>query len=203
MELTAVFETWHIGDGNYPPLKKGMPVNLSFQIEPDQLGVIEAPAAQRFDHIGLGNYRFVGKVIRIYNDNDSSERIAVIDANEFRFYVQSPLAAKCGLGHHVAGVGTLVLDYYGWVEFLPEYTDPPDLFYKLRVERIRRLQMPEKFINRSRASVSYPSRLAPQDYESVDLTEVDLIEDESFVCFIVDFSDSNVPPGPLPRTFRT
>jgi len=25
VDLTAVFETWHIGDGNYPPLQMGMP----------------------------------------------------------------------------------------------------------------------------------------------------------------------------------
>jgi len=77
-----------------------MPVNLSFEIEPDQLRVIEAPAAQRFDHAGLGECRFVVAVIRIYDDKDNSNRIAVIEANGFRFYTQSPLAVNCGLGNH-------------------------------------------------------------------------------------------------------
>lgn len=33
LELTAIFESLYIGDGTYPPLHKGMPVNLSFRIE--------------------------------------------------------------------------------------------------------------------------------------------------------------------------
>jgi len=72
--------------------------------------VIEAPVAQRFDHVGLGECRFVGAVIRIYDDKDNSNRIAVIEANGFRFYTQSPfgrsaLFAEAGVkGGHVFGV---------------------------------------------------------------------------------------------------
>jgi len=113
------------------------------------------------------------------------------------------LAVNCRLGNHVEGFGTLVLDYYAWVEFLAEYADPPDLFYKLRVERIKRLRIPERFINRTDAGVSYPTRLTPQDCESADLTEVDVIKNEDFVSYFVDFSDCSVPPGPLPKTFRS
>ena len=60
---------------------------------------------------------------------------------------------------------------------------------KLRVERIERLRIPERFINRTDAGVRYPTRLTPQDYESADLTEVDVIRDEDFVSYFVDFSD--------------
>src|SRR5260370_27979515 len=74
---------------------------------------------------------------------------------------------------------------------------------KLRVERIKRLRIPERFINRTDAGVSYPTRLTPQDYESADLTEVDVIRDEDFVSYFVDFADCNVPPRPLPKTFRS
>ena len=72
--------------------------------------MIEAPAAQRFDHAGLGEYRFVVALIRIYDDKDNSNRIAVIEANGFRFYTQSPfgrsaLFAGAGVkGGHVFGV---------------------------------------------------------------------------------------------------
>ena len=33
MDIVAVFQTWHIGDGNYPPLEKEQLVNLSFELE--------------------------------------------------------------------------------------------------------------------------------------------------------------------------
>jgi hypothetical protein len=33
----AVFETWHLGDGNYPPIKSGQLANLSFKVEPDEV----------------------------------------------------------------------------------------------------------------------------------------------------------------------
>ena len=37
MNLTACFESWHIGDGNSPPLSRGDLVSLSFEVWAEEL----------------------------------------------------------------------------------------------------------------------------------------------------------------------
>ncbi|MGA2039466.1 MAG: hypothetical protein ABSH42_09340 [Bryobacteraceae bacterium] len=200
MEIFATFETWHLGDGNYPPLKKGQLVNLSFEIEPDVLTAAQKDAPQRFHHLGQAEYEFTGVVLCVYRD-DSSDRIVVIEADQFRFYINSPLTEGVGHGDTVSGRGTLALDHYIWVEFLADYSDPPDLFYKLRVMDICRVQIPERFIVRSGRNVSLPTRVKLYDYGPGDLTNVESITDEEYVSFIVQFADADVPLEPIPRTF--
>ncbi|HWS53171.1 MAG TPA: hypothetical protein VN228_03560 [Pyrinomonadaceae bacterium] len=49
MNLTAIFESWHVGDGNYPPLRKGQLVNLSFELEPRGVGEASDADAEELD----------------------------------------------------------------------------------------------------------------------------------------------------------
>ena len=126
MEICAVFETWHLGDGNYPPLKRGQLVYLSFEIEPDELTLAEETAPRRFHHYGQAEYAFTGSVLRVYGE-DSSSRIVVVEADQFLFYMNSPLTEGLERGDAISGRGTLALDHYIWVEFLSSYQDPPDL----------------------------------------------------------------------------
>jgi hypothetical protein len=66
-----------------------------------------------------------------------ADPLAMISCGEFRSYVKSPQARGLKQGESVRGAGTLLLDYFIWVEFLGSYPDPPDLFYPLRVTGIR------------------------------------------------------------------
>jgi hypothetical protein len=200
MELCAVFETWHIGDGNYPPLKKGMLVNLSFEIAPDELARLRQPAAPRFKHLGDGEYTFSGEVLRVYPAGDCP--LIVIDCGECRFYIESRRAQGFAPGDGVHGKGTLVLDHYSWVEYLHRYDDPPELFYTLRVEGIKKVKLPERFIGRSGGAISYPARVKPPDYAPNSVSEVDAIEDEQFCHYVVLFGDQNLPGAPVARTFK-
>lgn len=111
MEIFAAFETWHLGDGNYPPLKRRQLVNLSFEIEPDRLTLTEETTPQRFHHCGQAEYDFTGVVLRVYRE-DSLDRIVVVEADQFRFYLNSTLAKGVGRGDYVSGRGTLTLDHY-------------------------------------------------------------------------------------------
>ena len=93
MELFAVFETWHLGDGNYPPLEAEELVNLSFEIEPDELQSATTAAAPEFHQLEEARYRFRGSVIRVYEGGDPTNRIVIVEAGSFRFYICS---AKAG-----------------------------------------------------------------------------------------------------------
>jgi hypothetical protein len=64
VQLTAVFETWHIGDGNYPPLRKGQLVNLSFELEPHSLSKSTFLKDSKFEQIKDADYSFAGMVLR-------------------------------------------------------------------------------------------------------------------------------------------
>jgi hypothetical protein len=199
MELWAVFETWHLGDGNYPALEKGMLVNLSFEVEPKELERAPAWTPWRLVSLGGGEYEFAGQVARVYDDGGVP--LAVIDTGEFRFYVSSGMAAGLRAGECARGRGTLALDHYAWVEFLHRYDDPPDLFYTLRVERIVRARTPERFIKRGKRTLSYPARVAMEECAPEDVSEVDAIHDDGICHYVVLFSDRELPALPVPRTF--
>jgi hypothetical protein len=208
MELYAVFETWHLGDGNYPALKAGELVNLSFEIEPDELQLAATAGPAEFHRLEEARYRFRGSVIGAYDGDDlgdrivdPGDRIVAVEAGEFRFYICSDKAAGFLTGDNVTGCGTLLLDHFVWVEFLPRYTDPPDLFYTLRVENIWRHRIPERFISRSAGSVGCPTRVEPQEHAPSDVTKVDSVSDEEFVYHVIRFSDRDIPAEPVPCTF--
>jgi hypothetical protein len=76
MELFAVFETWHLGDGNYPPLKKGQLVNLSFEVDPEELTLSNGDAFAEFQHLRQARYQFAGTVLRVYANSISMDSVA-------------------------------------------------------------------------------------------------------------------------------
>jgi hypothetical protein len=111
VELTTIFETWHIPDGNYPPLHRGQLVSLSFEFQPYVLSKSFSPRDGRFEHIKDAEYSFAGKVLKVYGDSSSS-LIVVIQAGDFRFYINffpkdmPPLKE----GDSCEGHGSLMLD---------------------------------------------------------------------------------------------
>jgi len=89
------------------------------------------------------------------------------------------------------------------VENLKEYTNPPDLFYTLRVKQIRKVQTPEQFIKRYEGGKSLPTRLPPKDYADIHVEELETMEgqpfDEEF--YIIDFDLAEAEKGTVRRTF--
>ena len=205
MRLTAVFETWHLGDGNYPPLHVGQLVNLSFELEP--LSVSKAPISEnRLKQIHDAEYEFAGIVMKVYSD-PPSEKIIVIQAGEFRFYVDSPNQDGFSFneGDGIEGRGKLLLDHYIWVEFLSSYRDHPDLFYRLRVTRIRSVKIPESFISRSEKGITVPTSFGLEEYSAATIREIESMEDAEadWLFYLVDFDSSDIEPVEIPRTFRS
>jgi hypothetical protein len=202
VRLTAIFETWHIGDGNYPTLDKGQLVNLSFEVQPDSLSRSLSPTHDRFQQIADAEYSFDGTVLRVY-DESSGHQVVVVQAGEFRFYMNSFPKDMPALkeGDCCQGTGRLLLDHYIWVEFLSTYKDPPDLFYSFRVTRIRSVKIPEKFISRFEKGMSGPASLGHQEYSDAVIVEIERMEDGDWLFYLVDFDDSNVGTEPIPRTF--
>jgi hypothetical protein len=208
MKLTAVFETWHIGDGNYPPLHKGQLVNLSFELEPNSLSKVSSVVPSRLEQVKDAEYTFAGPVLKVYSDPPDGQ-IAVVQAGDFRFYLNSfPKGiASPKENDYLVGHGRLLLDHYLWVEFLSEYSDPPDLFFTLRVVRIRSVTIPEPFISRTEKSVSGPASLKYEDYSSAEIEEVERMNesgsDRNWRFYLVDFDSSDVGAASVPPTFRT
>ena len=202
MKLTAIFESWHIGDGNYPPLSKGQLVNLSFELEPRDVKEASLNAPDSFEQFGNGEYRFCGGVIKVY-DGEDRDTVVIFQAENFRFYVMSYEAGSYVQGQRYCGEGTLLLDHYYWVEFLHEYENPPNLFYNLEVSRIKKVKTPEKFVARHEQGKSFPTRLVPEDYSESDVEELNTMEgqpfDEEF--YVIDFDDNGLEGNDIPRLF--
>ena len=200
MQLTAVFESWHIGDGNYPPLHRGQLVRLAFELEPDgQVAVARSDRSDEFSHHGDAEYRGCGILIRKYIRG--SIAIAVIQAGTFRFYIHNAPAINLPEGARVEFRGTLLLDHFLWAESLGHLVDPPELFYNLRVVRIRRVAIPEKFVSRSNPGLAYPTRVGPAHFEGV--TELETMEGQEFGAefYVLDFDESGPEDANLHRTF--
>jgi hypothetical protein len=202
MELTAIFENWHIGDGNYPPLYKGELVNLSFELEPRALAKTSQDNPKELKHYGDAQYRFCGDILKIY-DNDKDGEIVVIECDSIRFYVLSQEGGRYTPGDVITGDGTLLLDHYVWVENIERYKDAPDLFYNLRVKQIRKVQTPERFISRHKTGKSFPTRLITGEYAESDVEVIETMEgqpfDEEF--YIIEFDSEGVEKESIRRTF--
>jgi hypothetical protein len=200
MQVTAIFESWHVGDGNYPPLSRDQLVRLSFELQPTSLVQHLGAGAPRLEHVGDAEYRGVASVLRRYQGE--YQPLVVFEVGTFRFYVYSPEAAPLAPGEWVEFAGTLLLDHYIWVEYLHTYPDPPDLFYNLRVTRIRKVTVPERFVARNQCGKALPTRVGPADFESVE--ELATMEgqpfDEEF--FVIDFDGRGVEAANIPRTFQ-
>lgn len=214
-ELTAVFESWHIGDGNYPPFHIGMLVNLSFQLEPKLISPAKFTHQLIFNHLGNAEYDFCGEVIRIFSEEKQKEIfglkfsfmkstrpfLIIIDSSGFRFYIENPKIKRIQEGMRIKGKGTLLLDYYMWSETLHKRTNPPHIFYTLVVSRIRKIQIPERFISRQGEIKAYPTRVSPDKFG--DVTDLETMEgqrfDEEF--YLVDFKETDRVD--IPKTFSS
>jgi hypothetical protein len=180
--LIAVFDSWYIPDGNYPPLRKGQRVNLSFEAYPVNLDAAEASDSRLFENFENAQCSFVAEVIRRYGYD---EQIAVLDAGNFRFYVHGPVAERLCAGDVVRGSGTLCVDHYLWVEFLYRYPDPPDIFYNSEVRRIRMVTF------------------QPGDNSKTDVEELETMEGQDFdkESYILDFDTAGLENEKIARTF--
>jgi hypothetical protein len=178
MKLTAVFEHWHLGDGNYYAFAVGDNVRLSFELDIDQLELASPDAPVSVEQIRDAEYAVTARVIRRYADGIDSA-FPVLDAGTLRFYVPSELASELLPNSTVRVRGALSLDHYLWVEFLDRYADAPDLFYDLRVARIRRIAIPESFVRKTKRSISFPTSLRPDDYTSDSYEDVARVDERS------------------------
>ncbi len=225
LELTAIFEMWHLDDGNYPPLHKGMAVNLAFEIQPRSLSRTTSSAPLALHPLGEAEYEFVAEVIlslphglpgptraeliRLHPDQAAglaradlgpNPPLAVLDSGEFRFYVEGKAARGLRSGMRLKGSGTLLLDYYVWGENCWRLASPPDLYYSLDVTRIRQVQVPDDFVKWMPGAKSLSPRLAPAHYGALsDLETMEGHEAAAAFC-IVDFSES--PRKDIPKTHR-
>ncbi len=190
MDIVAVFQTWHIGDGNYPPLEKERLVNLSFELEEIGIAASEGKRAEEFAHTGGGFHRFRARVLRLYTGavEHSDTSLFVLESRGFRFYISLNGAVPDDLrgSSVVEGTGYLVLDSYDWVQFLEWYDDPPDLFYQLRVRRIWKPR-------------DYASSFNPENAEEIDTMMGRAFRSEPY--YVVEFTSEGVPRYPSPRTF--
>lgn len=129
--------------------------------------------------------------------------IIIVKASDFSFYILSYESKTYTQGSKIAGIGTLLLDHYTWVECLSEYKDPPNLFYNLQVKRIRKVQIPDKFVEHYEDGKSKPTRLEPNEYSASDVEEIETMIgqpfDEEF--YIIDFDTNGVENAPIKRTF--
>jgi hypothetical protein len=112
MNLTAIFETWYIGDRSYPALQTGMLVNLSFEMLMDEFAEIEAGSPERFEHLGGAEYDCIATTLRNYAQG--TQRVVVAEAAGFRFYTVSTKTAALTSGRQFHARGRLVLDHYIW-----------------------------------------------------------------------------------------
>ena len=202
MKLTAVFEHWHLGDGNYPAFAVGDEVRLSFEVSIHDLDPLPPDAAEEVAQIQDAEYAIAARVIRRYAESDGRE-FPVFEAVWFRFYCPSAPANGLPVGARVRVRATLALDHYLWVEFLERYPDPPDLFYNLRVTRIRQVRIPARFIARTEKSLSHPTSVAPADYGREDVIEVRRVaeRDDGPAFSLVDFESLPAGMGPSKPTF--
>jgi hypothetical protein len=169
MKLIAAFESWHLGDGNYPPLRRGQ--------------LVSHDDPESFENLGDDRYRFCATVLKVYNGEDP---IVILEVNEFRFYVNAGLGVA--VGSRVAGEGSLAFDHYLWVEFLDRYDAPPDLFYSLRVERIR--------------AVDRRGRTETDLSASTEVREVeDMKDDKCSDYYLIDLNSDGLREVTIPRTF--
>jgi hypothetical protein len=152
--------------------------SVSFELDIEEVELVSPDESVSFEHIRDAEYAITARMIRRYSDGIDSQ-FPVLDAGSLRFYVPSHAASKLPPNSTVRLRGTFALDHYLWVEFLDRYPDPPDLFYDVRVLRIRRVAIPEQFIRRTERSISFPTSLPPEDYISHSYEEVERVEERS------------------------
>jgi hypothetical protein len=199
VKLTAIFESWHIGDGNYPPLRRGQQVNLSFEVDPSASAPATAGEADSFIHLGGGEYEFTGMISRVYAD-DSDTPVTVVRCGKFRFYINRHLPVN--EEERLRGKGTLLLDHYLWVEFLDPLLKPARFVLPVDRGTDTQVQIPPSLIARHRQSKSFPTSLPSAQYDPAHAQEIETLEGQAFdeEFYLPDLIDENVCTR-VPGTF--
>ena len=171
MKVCAIFESWNISGGNYPPLRTGQFVNLSFELVPERVSRVAPDEPEKMTHVDHAEYQFCAKILKIYW---SDRPLVVAEAENFGFYITSfPESAEFAEADKIWGVGSLSLDSYEWVQFVDHHADAPDLFYKLRVASI---------------------------YDLSEQKEVETMRDSERGACLVRFDSDNLGGELIPRT---
>jgi hypothetical protein len=181
IKICATFEEWFLGDGTYPPLTQGQKVNLSFYINPTELRSTNRTDFE-FKQDRYSDYTYCGRVLKTYQTRENSE-ISVVDCGQFTFCIEGK-DKTLKEGEFVDGKGMLLLDYYMWAENVAQFEDAPNIFYNFRVDKIRRVKIPERFIVKDEISISHPTSLSPGKYSDHDMSEItDMAEDHNHTSF--------------------
>lgn len=174
--LCVTFEEWYLGDGTYPPLTKGQNVNLAFYIQPYEKTFVTS-SKYLLRQLKNSDYEFSGKIIRDFQDSDN--RVIVVETKQLLFYIEiSDIETKALEGQFISGKGQLLIDYYIWAEYFCNYENAPDLFYNFKIDKIRKVKIPEKFIHRHDNGFSSPTSLATNDYNENDTEEIEDMNDK-------------------------
>ena len=91
----------------------------------------------------------------------------------------------------------LALDHFLWFENVGRFENPPNLFYTLDVKRIRRVQIPERFITRQETGAkAMPTSVAPGEYSDADVEELETMVGQAFdeEFYLIDFEEAQVAP---------
>jgi hypothetical protein len=173
MRIVAIFESWHVGDGNYPPFDRGQSVTLSFEVGELKIGST-APTEFWFKSYQDATCEFSGAILGRY------EGLAAVEAGQFRFYVHGPATDHLERGARISGSGTLALDHYAWFEQVRSFTNPPNLFFETKIARIRKVQIPERFIQRHPRGKTMPTTVGPAEYTGEDVKELSTMKGQNF-----------------------
>jgi len=201
MHITVGFDSGLIDDRSYPPLQVGQTVNLSFQVE------LTSPLEKTGESIDFqvaadAECVFVADVLRIYR-LPTEQPLGIVQAGDFRFYIEGNDIIEFKVGDRISGAGSLVVDYYIWVEFLDKYEDAPSLFYKMKVERLRKISIRSlaSMIHWRRASFS--ERLRGERYADAQIEDVASMNEHGseYRLYLVNLDDRNVIEADVPKTF--
>jgi hypothetical protein len=190
MRLIAVFESWHVPDGNYAPFDLRQRARLSFELDGGELQA-SAARASTFVSNDDATCEFNGVVLGRYGG------LTALEAGGFRFYVNGNEANAFEPGSWVRGIGTLALDHYAWFEGVRSFANPPNLFFETLVVRIRKFRIPERFIHRHAEGKAMPTTVAAEDCSADDIEDLDTMNGQAFdeEFYLLDFDVPAIADG--------
>lgn len=205
MRIDAIFESWLVGDGNYRPPVIGDTGSLVLEF----WSRLSVPGTGRphIESVGRPEYRVTATVTgRHVSDN---KLLLTLDAAGLQFYwISDGVGERAEIGVTLTLTGIFKFDHYlwSWRSLRREWgsEDPRDLFYDVRVERIRVVRVPERFITRSERVTSGPTIVGPEQYADEDVRDVQSAGDHlaSFSFFIVELEVTSAQPARLPRLYK-
>lgn len=196
-KLCAIFEDWFLGDGIYPPFRKGQQQQLSFML---RLLTSAQTGSRRcyFTQLQDAEYVFGGRIIRHY-ELHNNRQLVVIDTGSYIFYFEEPAdRAGFAVGHFIEGRAQLLVDYNLYFEQIDYSGAPfsglfqqnstllllnyclvdrdrpesrlqvPGLLYSLSVRDIIKVTIPSRFLTRKDNCLSYPASLMASEYSLQD-----------------------------------